>query len=93
LEVKGFDVKTALNGKDALDAVVKHEETFQIVLVNCQMPVMDGYESSKIINQMMREKKIKGGPIFALTANNRDEEHERPCVASGMSDIKTITNR
>jgi PAS domain S-box-containing protein len=80
LEKRGHIVVLAQNGREALGALEK--QPFDIVLMDGQMPVMDGFEASKCI----REKEKKSGahlPIIALTALAMKGDKER-CLASGM---------
>jgi len=88
LEEKSYTVKTAMNGKEAVESTKEHEKhglNFDLILMDCQMPIMDGYEASRTLRKMMTEGEIKECPIIALTANNRDEVHERMLKDSGMS--------
>ncbi len=62
----GFITKFAHNGEEAVDAMVAEE--FDIILMDIQMPVMDGIEAAVEIRRMDDEKK-KNTPIIALTAN------------------------
>jgi len=88
MEQEGFQVKNATNGEEALEEAKKHEnsrEIFKLILMDCQMPVMDGYEASKLLVAMMSKGEITKCPIIALTANNQTDEHQRLCELSGMS--------
>jgi CheY-like chemotaxis protein len=89
MEENDYQLKTAINGKDAIQKVLEHEQTdhpaFRVILMDCQMPVMDGYEATRILRMMMNGKEIKDCPILALTANNCDEDHEKLCQEVGMS--------
>ncbi|MGN4051310.1 response regulator [Pseudomonas sp. SM4] len=76
----GCDVVVAAHGAEALDQLEFHP--FDLVLMDCNMPVMDGYEASRQIRQSGRWPNL---PIVALTANAMSEERER-CRAAGMSD-------
>jgi signal transduction histidine kinase/CheY-like chemotaxis protein len=76
----GCDVVVAAHGAEALDQL--EHDTFDLVLMDCNMPVMDGYEASRQIRQSGRWPHL---PIVALTANAMSEERER-CRAAGMSD-------
>jgi len=64
------------NGKQAVDAVKNNR--FDLILMDCQMPTMDGYEATKII------RKTHSTPIIALTAHANDENIEE-CLAAGMN--------
>lgn len=77
----GIEVVVANNGKEALEKI--DEGVFEGVLMDCQMPVMDGYEATKVI----REKKgFQTIPIIAMTANNTQSDKEQ-CLTAGMSDF------
>lgn len=76
----GCRVEVATQGAEALEWLER--EDFDLVLMDCNMPVMDGYEASRRIRQSGRWPEL---PIVALTANAMPEERER-CRAAGMSD-------
>ncbi len=87
LRAVGITVTGAVNGAEAIDrladAVKTHESPpFDLILMDLQMPVMDGYEASKIIKSTPEYKDI---PIFALTAHAFAEERDR-CLALGMQE-------
>lgn len=77
---QGIDVTLANNGEQALQRL--QEETVDLVLMDCNMPIMDGYEASRRIRANPAWQHL---PIIALTANALSEERER-CLAAGMSD-------
>ena len=80
----GCDVHVAVNGQDAIDRIADDE--FDIVLMDCEMPVMDGFEATK----MIREREVEGHasriPIIAVTANAMPEDRQK-CLAAGMDDF------
>lgn len=76
----GCEVIVSGHGGEALEQLEQH--AFDLVLMDCNMPVMDGYEASRQIRQSGRWPQL---PIIALTANAMPEERER-CRAAGMSD-------
>ena len=76
----GCEVVIAAHGGEALGQL-EHSH-FDLVLMDCNMPVMDGYETSRRIRQSGRWPDL---PIVALTANAMPEERER-CRAAGMND-------
>ncbi len=77
----GCEVRIAENGADAVDLCAR--EYFDMILMDCQMPVMDGLDATRRI----RELGGRSGrtPIVALTANAMDGERDR-CIAAGMDD-------
>lgn len=84
LERLGMTVSMAQNGAEAVSEA--SSSTFDLVLMDCQMPVMDGYEAAKTI----RAAQSNGAriPIVALTANALSEDRQR-CEDAGMDDFLT----
>ena len=87
LERLGYESESATNGQEALDAVVHGK--WDIVLMDCMMPVMDGFEATRQIR--LHEKTARTGyrrriPVIALTANVSDR-HRQQCVEVGMDDF------
>jgi CheY-like chemotaxis protein len=80
LEKRGHTVKIANNGLEALTALEK--ESFDLVLMDVQMPEMDGFEATEAIR---RKEKKSGGhvPIIAMTAHAMKGDKEK-CVRKGM---------
>jgi len=76
----GCEVVVAAHGGEALEALEIRD--FDLVLMDCNMPVMDGYEASRQIRRSGRWPQL---PIVALTANAMPEERDR-CRAAGMND-------
>ncbi|MFL1465412.1 ATP-binding protein [Marinobacter sp. HN1S83] len=79
----GHSVDLAENGKQALEAL--EERNYDMVLMDCQMPVMDGYEATQKIRGNPAWKRL---PIIAVTANVMQGDRE-DCLASGMNDYIT----
>jgi PAS domain S-box-containing protein len=77
----GYESDTALNGLEAVKAVEK--KNYDLIFMDCQMPVMNGYEASRKI----RDMNIKA-PIVAVTASATTGEYEK-CINSGMTDFLT----
>jgi CheY-like chemotaxis protein len=76
----GVRVSVARNGREALDSLaVGH---FDAVLMDCQMPVMDGYTATRALRQ---EKSLRDLPIIAMTANAISGDREA-ALAAGMND-------
>ncbi|MBV9406197.1 MAG: response regulator, partial [Acidobacteriaceae bacterium] len=82
LERAGFHVYGVENGRDALDAV--RRSRFDIVIMDCRMPVMDGYAATRYIRQLPGP--ISQVPIIALTASALKEDRER-AEQAGMDDF------
>lgn len=84
LRLSGFDVDIAENGKEAVDAFLA--ETYDVILMDVQMPEMDGYEATRMIRQLELENDKKRTPIIAMTANALTGDREK-CLAAGMDDF------
>ena len=82
LEKAGLKVKTAENGEQALRLI--EQETFDVVLMDCQMPVVDGFAATKTLRQR-EEITGKHLTVIAVTANAMEGDKER-CLAAGMDD-------
>ena len=80
LESEGFVVEIANHGKEAVEKVSQHR--YDIVLMDMQMPVMDGLTATKEIRKLSQFKDL---PILAMTANAMDQDKER-CAEAGMND-------
>ena len=80
----GFIVENAENGKEACDILEKSEAGYyDLVLMDIQMPVMNGYEATKAIRKF-KNKEIANIPILAMTAN-AFEEDKRAALEAGMN--------
>ncbi|MCA9777338.1 MAG: response regulator, partial [Candidatus Eremiobacteraeota bacterium] len=83
LEKLGCRVTTAADGQQALDTVSEHD--FDLILMDCQMPVMTGIEATERIRPL---KDRRAQRIFALTAMATPEEKEA-CLKAGMDGVIT----
>ncbi len=83
LEKAGAEVEVAANGRLAFDAALSRESRFNLILMDMQMPEMDGYTAA----QKLREAGCSL-PIIALTAHAMAEDRER-CLRSGCDDYAT----
>jgi two-component system, sensor histidine kinase and response regulator len=98
LEKLGYPSDVVGNGQEALEAIARR--SYAIVLMDCQMPVIDGFEATRLIREreQAREPSIPHStlnihhlqhiPIVALTANAMSGDRER-CLATGMDDYLT----
>ncbi len=87
LEDIGLQADTAANGKEALAALLSAQEDapYSLILMDCQMPIMDGFEASRKIRAGAGGQSNSNIPIVALTANAMKGDREK-CLSSGMSD-------
>ena len=76
----GLSVETAENGQQAVEAV--RQKPYDLVLMDCQMPVMDGYEATRLIRG---ESRFASLPIIAMTANALPADRDR-CLNAGMNE-------
>ncbi|MFN3578923.1 MAG: response regulator [Pseudomonas sp.] len=76
----GYEVEIAEQGEAALARL--EQQSFDLVLMDCNMPVMDGYETSR---RMRADARWRETPIIALTANALQEDRQR-CEDAGMND-------
>ena len=84
LEIEGASVVLANNGQQAMDRLVEEDPAaFSIVIMDVQMPLMDGYEATRQIHAIAPYL-----PVIGLTAHAMEEERER-CLAAGMMDRVT----
>ncbi|MGB4706944.1 MAG: PAS domain-containing protein [Fuerstiella sp.] len=81
LERLGCDVTVVKNGKTALNAL--QSDSFEMIFMDCQMPVMDGYEATRLLRS--HENASNRIPVIALTANALAGDREN-CMAAGMDD-------
>ncbi len=82
LQKLAADVTIANNGAEALERLA--ESSYAAVLMDCQMPVMDGFTATRRIRELERQSgRGKRMPIIALTANVMSEDREN-CIAAGM---------
>ncbi len=82
LERLHYQYDTAFNGKEALQMFEK--QSYDLILMDCQMPIMDGYLATKEIRK--REKEGTRTPIVAITANAMQGSREL-CIEAGMDDV------
>lgn len=81
LEELGLDVDIANNGQEGLDKLQEHAD-YKMIFMDCQMPVLDGYEATKRIRNLEQYKYL---PIIAMTANAMAGDKEK-CLDCGMND-------
>jgi len=80
LENLGCTVTIAENGQEGIDKIL--EQVFDIVFMDCQMPVMDGYTATRVIRNELNLAKL---PVIAMTANAMTGDRQQ-CLDAGMDD-------
>jgi two-component system sensor histidine kinase/response regulator len=86
LERWGHRMTVVEDGRQALEAVQKHH--YDLVLMDVQMPELDGLEATQLIRQWERESGSPAVPIVAMTAHALQGDRDR-CIASGMDEYLT----
>ncbi len=87
LEDTGYNADTANDGEEAIAALRKTptEAPYHIILMDCQMPILDGYSTTKQIRSGAIPGINKDIPIIAMTANAMQGDKDK-CIAAGMND-------
>jgi CheY-like chemotaxis protein/HPt (histidine-containing phosphotransfer) domain-containing protein len=83
LKTFGIEAVVVENGSEAVTAI--RNGTFDLVLMDCQMPVMDGYEATQAVREWEQGSGRLRLPIVAMTANAMQGDREK-CLAAGMDD-------
>ncbi len=84
LQGYGFSVDVADNGEEALQLF--QDNAYSLILMDCEMPVMDGLTATRHLRRMEQERRLQPTPVIALTAHAIHGAREK-CLASGMDDF------
>ncbi|MCP3687769.1 MAG: response regulator, partial [Gammaproteobacteria bacterium] len=82
----GYHTDAAANGKEAVESLERFD--YDLVLMDCQMPVMDGYEATGTIRNLNSDVRNHNIPIVAMTANAMQGDRKK-CLDAGMDDYVT----
>jgi len=80
----GLSVTRVEDGRQALEALMHSPPPFDLVLMDLQMPGMDGLEATRQLRRWERERGMEPTPVVALTANAQPSDRDR-CLAAGMN--------
>jgi len=86
LEKLGIQFQLAHNGEQALQQLRQDYDRFDAVLMDCEMPVMDGYEATRRIRQLEQELGYAHKPVVAISAHILDQ-HQTQARAAGMDEF------
>jgi PAS domain S-box-containing protein len=84
LEKLKCTVTLVKHGREAYEILQKNRE-FEMIFMDCQMPIMDGFEATKLVREYEIGNNLKHIPIIALTANAMKGDREK-CIQAGMDD-------
>ena len=82
----GYNTDAVANGKEAVESLERFD--YDLVLMDCQMPVMDGYEATGNIRNLNSDVRNHNIPIIAMTANAMQGDRKK-CLDAGMDDYVT----
>ncbi len=85
LTKNGWNVSMAANGQEALSQLKQASQPFDLILMDCQMPGMNGYECTREIRRAESSENTKSIPIIAMTANAMAGDRAL-CIEAGMND-------
>jgi|GEM_PF-587863 len=81
----GYAVDGVENGQQVVDAIASGAKPYALILMDCQMPEMDGFEATRVIRLMEQAGGLRRIPVVAMTANAMQGDREA-CLAAGMDD-------
>lgn len=82
LQLHGLTVHTATNGREAVSLAANPNQTLDLILMDMQMPEMDGLEATRLVRAMPHRQQV---PVIAMTANASLDDRQR-CIDAGMND-------
>lgn len=85
LKKEGFGVVIANNGQEAVDMIKADTTDYELILMDCMMPVMDGFAATRAIREWEQQQDRARLPMIALTASVFVEDIDK-CYAAGMDD-------
>ncbi|MEC8103976.1 MAG: response regulator, partial [Pseudomonadota bacterium] len=85
LTALGIQVSVAEHGEEAIKLITESSAPFDMILMDCQMPILDGYQATRAIRHGRAGEEHQSTPVIAMTAHAMTGDKER-CLASGMND-------
>ncbi|MEC8523108.1 MAG: PAS domain-containing protein [Pseudomonadota bacterium] len=85
LTALGIQVSVAEHGEEAIKLISESSAPFDMILMDCQMPILDGYQATRAIRHGRAGEEHQSTPVIAMTAHAMTGDKER-CLASGMND-------
>lgn len=86
LQKHGFYSHAVYNGAEAIQEILQNENRYQCILLDCEMPIMNGWETAEKLRNIEREKNIKSLPVILGTTSHNSSEIIKKCMNSGMDD-------
>ncbi len=86
LRKRGYSVRMVANGQSAVDEYRRDPNAIQLILMDCEMPELDGFEATRQIRRLETSRRLSPVPIVALTAHILEEHRDRG-LAAGMDDF------
>lgn len=85
LELRGYEIVVVDNGRQAVEKIKQNPEAFNLILMDIQMPEMDGYEATRTLRALEKSRGCEPLPIIAMTAHAFKQDKEK-CLKGGMDD-------
>jgi signal transduction histidine kinase len=86
LKSAGAKSDNAVDGNKVVEKLIADAQSYDVVLMDCEMPELDGYRATQQWREIERERGLKPKPIIALTAHASPDARQR-CLDSGMNDV------
>ena len=83
---RGYQVRVVTNGLNAVEEFRSAPQRYQLILMDCEMPEMDGFEATRQIRQFEQQQGLPPVPVIALTAHIFDE-HREEGQRAGMNEF------
>lgn len=87
LTEKGFYVHVAYNGEEALEEIWKNPDVYHCILLDCEMPVLNGWETTEKLRKLENEEKTRKNLVIIGTSSHGEADVKEKCVSSGMDDF------